>query len=327
MIARPGRPWRLIGLALTAVAVIDACGGSSPGTGPQRASPSQSAAPVTAVPATTPPRSPIDAVPASGIGTRLGPWRLASRFVVLAALSDQGLATLSRPGKKTTIVFRGPLSIRKQLRQQGWNHIGDPDAWHGYLFDAYQASPPTAEKLFEVTGPAGATHDFIHPLDPGEALNNSFVAVSPSGQWMVAGEWNEMDRLLVFPTPVLNHAALTTRKTLPMAGTISLDHPVRDVQGCDFVTSTKLLCSTNDPSTDLWPTPYQLLSITFARALVGTPVTGHVSELGELPRLSNCTGPYEVEGIDFQVASGPLRVEVRPPGKCGLATTVYDYRR
>ena len=44
----------------------------------------------------------------------------------------------------------------------------------------------------------------FHALGPGEALNNSFVAISPGGQWMVSGEWGTMTRLLVHPTPGVN---------------------------------------------------------------------------------------------------------------------------
>lgn len=49
--------------------------------------------------------------------------------------------------------------------------------------------------------------------------------------------------------------------------------------------------------------------------------------LGELPLRSGCRGTYEVEDIDFQVSSGILRVEVLPPGRCGLAAAVYEYRK
>ena len=261
------------------------------------------------------------------MGARLGPWRLENRFLVLAALGDQGLATLRRPGRSPTIVFRGDLSVPSSLRRQGWDHVGDPDSWHGYVFDAYPASPPTTQKLFEVTTPAGATYQFVHPLAPGEMPNNSFVAVTPDGQWMVSGEWDRMTRLLVFPAPITNRTVPARAAVVGLAATINLDHPVRDVQGCVFYSPTELLCSSTDPGTDLWPTPDQLLRITLTRPLDGTAVAGHVTSLGELPQASNCLGAYEVEGIDYDRVSGILRVEVLPPGNCQLSIAVYEYHR
>lgn len=282
---------------------------------------------VTAVPATTPTPQPWDAVPASGPGTRLGPWRLHDRFPVLAALADQGLAVLSRGHGRPSLVFRGSASIPETLRNAGWDHVGDPGAWHGYLFDAYQAPPSRGAKMFRVTTPAGKVHDFVHHLDLGELANNSFAAVAPGGQWLVSGEWGEMNRLLVFPTPLLNGEVPASSHVLPLAATISLDRPVRDVQGCSFVSATELLCSSDDPRTDLWPTPYQLLEVTLPAALSGAPTTARVLSLGELPLLSSCTGSFEVEGISFERSTATLRVEVRPPGRCGLAIEVYEYRR
>lgn len=256
----------------------------------------------------------------------MGHWRLQSKVLVLAALSDQGLATVDeRKGVK--IVFRGSLSITRRLRSRGWTHIGDPGGWHGYLVDAYQGAPSMEAKLFEVTSPTGAVEDFKHTLAAGERYNNSFVAVAPNGEWMVAGEWGVMHRLLVFPTPAINPAARSPRHNLPLAATISLTHPVRNIQGCAFVTGTQLLCSSDDPNRDLWPTTHQLLEITLGHPLDGHQVRGRAVSLGRLPDPGGCRGVPEVEGIDYDVTTRLLRVEVRAPGRCGLATTVYDYRQ
>jgi hypothetical protein len=246
--------------------------------------------------------------------------------MVLAALSDQGLASLKR-SNHSEIVFRGSLSIARRLRLQGWIHIGDPGSWHGYLFDAYQGTPSMDAKLFEVTLPSGVVRDFKHTLLPSERYNNSFIAIAPAGQWMVSGEWGVMTRLLIFPTPTINPAAASTSGNLALAATIALNHPVRDIQGCTFLTATQLLCSSDDPDTDLWSTARQLLQITLRRPLNGHDIRGKVVSLGELPHPGDCHGHPEVEGIDYDTTTRLLRVEVRPPGRCGLATTVYDYRK
>jgi hypothetical protein len=303
--------------------VLVAAAGCSTSAGVRATAATLPPAPMTAVADTIPQQAPFDTVPQGGIGVLLGNWKLENRFLVTAALADQGIATVTRPGEKSVIVFRGSLSIRPALRDQGWGHIGDPDSWHGYLFDAYQASPSQGEKLFEVTAPDGQVLDFVHPLAPGEEYNNSFVAVTPDGQWMVSGEWGTMTRLLVFPTPMVNPTA--TGNPLELVSAISLDHPVRDVQGCAFTKATQLVCSTADTGTDLWPTPDQLLKVTLAHPLDGTATTAEVSFLGELPMLSACAGTYEPEGVDYH--DGTLRVEVRAPGACGLAVAVYQYRR
>lgn len=315
--------WLSVGLA---VAVGLAAWRTSPPTAGGRPTATTQVSPVTAVPATTPPRSPWDSVAGAGRSSRLGRWVLRDRFLVLAELADQGLATVSRHGKPTDIVFRGELSVPETLRKQGWVHVGDPDSWHGYIFDAYQADPGAGEKLFVVTSPNGTVHRFVHHLAPGEEYNNSFAAISPDGQWMVSGEWGQMSRLLVFATPLINPASAGLEKDLPITTTINLDYPVRNVQGCTFVSPLEILCATDDPGRDLWPTPDQLLSLTLPHPLDGRPVTAHVTSLGQLPLMSACQGAYEVEGIDYQPSTSTLRVEVKPPGQCGLSIAVYEYR-
>lgn len=278
--------------------------------------------PVTAVADTTPTQSASATVPESGQGVRLGDWTLQNRFFVPAPPADQGLATVTRDGK-SEIVFRGGLSIPPRLRGQGWVHVGDPDSWHDYIVDSYQGSPSMGQKLYEVTPPEGEVLDFVHRLVPGEDYNNSFVTITPDGRWMVSGEWGDMTRLLVFPSPLVN-SPVTTR-VLDLSPSIHLDHRVRDLQGCVFTGPTQLLCSSADPGTDLWPTPDQLLQLTLVRPLDGSAVTADVRSLGELPMLSSCAGEYEPEGVDYH--DGLLRVEVRSPGVCSPEITVYQYRR
>ena len=262
----------------------------------------------------------------------LGPWRPVTSYSEPTPTSGQGLATITKSKRTATVVYRGDQSIPLRLLLQGWQHIGDPGAGgnpRGYLFDAYQAPDTATSKLYEVTTPAGLYYDFVHPLAFGEAFNNSFAAVSPDGQWMVSGEWGDMNRLLVFPTPVLNSRAPATgqQMTLNLAGTVQLNRTVRDVQGCDFVTSTQLLCSSDDPNTDLFPNPKQLLEVDLSAPLGGaTTDAATVTSLGELPLQSACTGTFEVEGIDYYAPTGRMSVEVIPPSPCDINTTIYVYR-
>ncbi|MFE9448415.1 hypothetical protein [Streptomyces sp. NPDC006739] len=226
-----------------------------------------------------------------------------------------------------SLLYRGLATIPLDLRVQGWNHVGDPDIANGYVFDAYQGADTATSKMFAVTTPSGQRYDYVHQLDPGEKVNNSFAAVSPDARWLVSGEWGDESRLQVFPAPLLNPSTPANGGALPQAGQISLDRPVRDVQGCDFVTDTRLVCVSDDASGTLFPEVRPLLQVDLPHRLDGQPVTGTVTSLFALPQRSLCTGTFEAEGVDYDVRSGTLRAEVVQPGACVVSTSVYSYRQ
>ncbi|WP_406349104.1 hypothetical protein OHA44_35270 [Streptomyces sp. NBC_00144] len=217
-----------------------------------------------------------------------------------------------------SLLFRGLASVPLDLRAKGWNHVGDPDIADGDVFDAYQGGDDATSKMYAVTTPDGKRYEYVHRLDPGEKLNNSFTAVSPDSQWMVSGEWGDQDRLQVFPAPLLNPATPPTGGALPQAGQISLDRAVSDIQGCDFVSDTRLVCVSDDEAKDL-------LQVDLPHALDGSAVTGRVTTLLQLPRRSICSGTFESEGVDYDPKTSTLRAEVVQPGACMVSTTVYSY--
>ncbi|RSD08704.1 hypothetical protein EIY87_42950 [Amycolatopsis eburnea] len=241
-------------------------------------------------------------------------WTEVGRDQARALDESQGLATIVRPSG-TTIRYTGIGTIPADLNSQGWNHVGDPGSAQGWYVEPYQRDDRGA-KLFRVQAPDGSWKNFKHTLESWEANNNSFAAVSPDARWMVAGEWGTMDRLLVHPMP--GAAATDPAQNLPLAGTIRLDHPVRDVQGCDFQTATRLLCASDDPDGSLFGTTKPLLQIDLAGPLAGSDVSGHVTSLGQLPLRSGCGGNFEVEGIDFDERDNTLRVIVMSPSICIL---------
>jgi hypothetical protein len=225
---------------------------------------------------------------------------------------SQGLATVVRPGG-TQIRYTGVGTIPLDLRGQGWEHVGDPDAHAGWYIEPYQHAN-RAQKLFRVQNPAGAWANYTHEVLPWEERNNSFVAVAPDGRWMVSGEYGTKDRLLVYPTPGI---AVTTAGTdIPYSAAIRLDRAVRDVQGCDFVTGTRLLCSSDDPDGTLFGMTRPLLQIDLSRPVDGRDVTAAVTALGQLPLQSACRGSFEVQGIDYSAGDGTLRVIVMSPSWC-----------
>ncbi|MFJ1730490.1 hypothetical protein [Streptomyces sp. NPDC088254] len=240
---------------------------------------------------------------------------------------SQGLASVEVPADSANR-YTGIGTIPIGVSMRGWNHVGDPDAsYDGYYVEPYQRDSGGA-KMFRVQAPGGAWSEYVHALSPGEASNNSWVAVTPGGQWMLAGEWGTMTRLLVFPTPGVNPGT-SPSANLPQAATVRLDRPVRDVQGCDFTGPTTLLCSSDDPAGTLFGITKPLLQIDLSAPPNGaSDVTGRVAALRQLPLRSGCSGTFETEGVDYDRRSGTLRVIVVSPGFCVLTDSkTYRFTR
>lgn len=244
----------------------------------------------------------------------VGPWRTIGSDVARPLDESQGLAVVERPSG-TVVKYTGIGTIPSSVSSRGWNHVGDPGAGRGYYVEPYQRDDRGA-KLFRVQAPDGTWAEYQHALESWEANNNSFAAVSPDGRWMVAGEWGTMSRLLVHPMPGIAHT--NPAANLPYASAIRLDRPVRDVQGCDFVTATRLLCSSDDPAGALFGVTKPLLQVDLAAPVGSSDVVGTVTALGQLPLQSGCSGTFEVEGIDYDERDGTLRVVVLSPSICLL---------
>ncbi|MFE2386813.1 hypothetical protein [Streptomyces misionensis] len=251
--------------------------------------------------------------PASAAGT----WTETGSDRADPLTESQGLASVEVPANSPNR-YTGIGTIPLDDSARGWNHVGDPDAsYEGYYIEPYQRDSGNS-KMFRVQAPGGAWSEYVHTLSPGEAMNNSWVAISPDGQWMLSGEWGTMDRLLVFPTPGENPST-SPSANLPQAATVHLDHAVRDVQGCDFSGPTTLLCSSDDPDGSLFGMTKPLLRIDLSAPPSGSAdVAGHVTALRQLPLRSACQGSFEAEGIDYDRRTGTLRVIVVSPGVCVL---------
>jgi hypothetical protein len=71
-----------------------------------------------------------------------------------------------------------------------------------------------------------------------------------------------------------------------------------------------------------------LLEITLAAPLNGSTVSGTaVTDLGSIPQSSICSGMFEPEDVDYDSATGVLRVEITQPSVCEVATSVYEYQQ
>jgi hypothetical protein len=259
-------------------------------------------------------------------------WILAGHSWHIRNGADQGVTTVVRPGGGSSLLYRGDSSVPADLRAAGWNHIGAPGWSSGYTFDCFQGHSDA--KLFTATDQSGHRSDFLHPLDatlqPAELTNNSYVAVAPGGQWMISGEWFTMQRLLVFPTPMINLSATTPGAGLPLAAMVKLDRPIRNVQGAVLIDDRTIVCSTDDltPAQCGWPVPQQLMQIELDAPLDGSDRQGRVTCLGQLPGGPPGLGQAEVEGCGYDAQTGDLRVVVVPRTPIGqLLVVIYRYRR
>ncbi|MER6263634.1 hypothetical protein ACFV2Z_13590 [Streptomyces sp. NPDC059688] len=259
--------------------------------------------------------------------TAAGTWTETGSDRADPLTESQGLTSVEVPANSPNR-YTGIGTIPLGVSSRGWNHVGDPDAsYNGYYIEPYQRDSGNS-KMYRVQAPGGTWSEYVHTLGPGEALNNSWDAVSPDGQWMLSGEWGTMTRLLVFPTPGIN-AATSPSANLPQVSTVRLDHAVRDVQGCDFAGPTTLLCSSDDPEGSLFGITKPLLQIDLSAAPNGSSdVTGQVTALRQLPLRSSCSGGFEAEGIDYDRRTGILRVIVVSPGFCVLTDSkTYKFSR
>ncbi|WP_298444185.1 hypothetical protein [Gordonia sp. (in: high G+C Gram-positive bacteria)] len=240
-------------------------------------------------------------------------WRLLGIDDVSTLEYTQGLAG-DAAGR---LHGRGYTTIRPEVAIDGWTHIGDGDLFRGRMYDAYEQLG-SGRKLYTITEPDGRLSRYYHRLTPGEMANNSFVTVSPSGRYLVSGEWDTMDRLLVFRNPV----GRPDGSALPLAGTIALDTPMRDVQSCDFVDATHLVCAVDRPAQAVY-------SVALDGPLDDAPAghaRGTVRREFAVPHLSACTGSYEIEGIDYDAHRRVLSVSMIDPSPCLLNTKVLRYR-
>ncbi|GAB3886389.1 hypothetical protein GCM10029964_050600 [Kibdelosporangium lantanae] len=254
-------------------------------------------------------------------------WRQVDHVTVSATTGNEGVTTVRPPHGKAYLAFRGAGAIPQQLKDEGWGHVGDPDSTRGYVVDAYQNTRdvPAPNKMFLVTTPTGQTYEYVHKLQPEEppANANAQVTITPDAHWLVAGPLGQVTRLFVYPLALDGHGG-----DLPLVAHVNLDHPIRNAQGCDFLTETRLLCGTSDPNNDLYPTSFQLLQIDLARPIRGRDVQAHVTSLGQVPLVSTCTTTdFVTEGVDWDAPSGQLRIEVNRPTGCNSETDVYTFHR
>ncbi|MBD0023717.1 hypothetical protein GII33_12035 [Gordonia pseudamarae] len=241
-------------------------------------------------------------------------WRSAGTSNHPSIDTNQGLATTAS-GRLTV---RGYTSIRPDLALAGWSHIGDHDIHDGHTYDAYE-NLAAGRKLYVVTDSAGRARSYFHRVRAGEKGNNSFATVSPSGTYVVSGEFGQQRRLLVFANPVGRPDGSTIR----YIGQIRFDRVVGDIQSCDFVTERRLLCIDDDHAVKT------LHAVDLTAPLGGAVTPARLTTELTLPLRgrSACAGDWESEGVDYDARRRVLRVAAIEPLPCGLNTVVFRFTR
>lgn len=261
----------------------------------------------------------------------LGRWEFVSHRVGPFTRS-QGLAT--DPSSPGTTVYSWRLGLERtspsghvtgrsfaipfELLLSGYLHVGDVDSHAGRIYLPYESDANETEKAFGVVDARTLriTDWSVHRVGPGETDHNSWVAVSPGGDWLASGEWDDMTSILVFAVEDLGGPEVD------VAFSIHLTSPLDRVQGCDFASAAQLLCLDDTEDRDL-------IQVDLARPLDGLDVEGHPTSLGASPvdhaipwLAPYCAMPTEAEGVDV---SGPtLRFLTIDP--CQLWTHEYRYR-
>lgn len=220
-------------------------------------------------------------------------------------------------------------SLSPALRAEGYDHLGDIDAHGGVVYGPIEDNLPPAPA---VPHRAFALYDVVSldlvvsADDPGRVDHppdgdNSWVAVSPDGAWLLTSEWSPQTSLIVYDT-----AALGRGGVVEPVGAIPLDRAIRRAQGCDFDGPGRLLCASDD---DAAGRPVYALDLDRPLDAASAPATRRatVSTLFATPTPpGECgVGPtgIEVEGID--VEGDTMRLIVLGP--CALDATLYTYRR
>lgn len=249
----------------------------------------------------------VTSAPASASDT----WTLTDHHTENVLTAGEGVASQA----DGTLVYRGGTDIPFALLLSGWSHVGDNDIYDGNVYDAFQGSSSSDEKLFSITSASGERRDYPHPLSSGELYNNSFVTVSPDGSYLVTGTWGTQSELYVLPNP----AGEASGTEISTVGTISLTPVLTDVQGCDFVSSTQLVCTTDDDDN-------HVVAVNLSEALHPGENAATTSNLFVPRKVSSCgTTGFESEGIDYNANTGLLTMEITSPGLCKLTTTVNVY--
>lgn len=271
-------------------------------------------------------------------------WRLAADTPTTPAFHSQGLATLPALGpdqfaftSRFTLdravgedggtIEAGAFAFPQSLLDLGFDHLGDPDAHGARIYGGLEDNAePTVDRYHraliaydaETLAPEGWS------VDPGAADAQGdgdapWVALSPDGAWLVSGEWDPQDDLMVFRASEVGAAP-----EIEAVARIPLDRTIARVQGCDFDGPRVLLCASDDGEAGK-----PVYAIVLSRGLTADADLGAIEATVEtlfptpLPEPLCGLAEPEVEGVDVE---GDL-FRVLVIGTCLVDSHVYRFER
>jgi hypothetical protein len=250
------------------------------------------------------------ASPAAAAGpeypSTLGTWPYRTTIAKNTGAEGEGYASVAATGGwvwagLTATKFynsAGALTARL-LPPAPYDHIGDPDA-HGYLtYIPLQRNDGGRTQAFQIRSSlTGAVSLAEWSLPSGYQINNSWVAISPDGRWMLNGGWGNQSAFYGFARP-------TGAGPVTLAFRVTLDTTLRNVQGCDFVTNMRLVCQDDKEGAgakSVW-------AVDLNHYLDGVNRTARVTRLGDAPgdQADPACIEGESEGVDYNPTTKVLR--------------------
>lgn len=250
------------------------------------------------------------ATPASAAGPEypptLGPWTYQGTTTQNTGFAGQGYASVTATGgwlwtglTATKFFNSAGTQTARLLPPAPYDHIGDPDAYGYYAYIPLQRNDGGRTQGFQIrNGLTGAVSVAEWSLPYGYQINNSWVAISPDGKWMLNGGWGNQTYFTGFTRP-------TGGGPITLKFRVTLDTTLRNVQGCDFVTNMRLVCADDKEGAgnkSIW-------AVDLNHYLDGVNRTARVTRLGDAP--GDQTDPAcregETEGVDYNAATRVMR--------------------
>lgn len=236
----------------------------------------------------------------------LGPWTYQSTIMKGTGAEGEGYASIANTGgwawaglTATKVYNSAGTQVAKLLPPAPYDHIGDPDAYGWYLYIPLQRNDGGQTLAFQIRNMLNGSVSINEWTVPsGYMTNNSWIAISPDGKWLLNGGWGNMNYFTAFARP-------TGAGTSTLAFKITLDRTLRNIQGCDFISNLRMVCQDDVEGAgnkSVW-------QIDINNYLTGVNRTARTTRLGDAP--GDQTDPAciqgESEGVDYNTTTKVFR--------------------
>lgn len=236
----------------------------------------------------------------------LGPWTYQSTILKGTGAEGEGYASIPATGgwmwsglTATKFYNSAGAQTARLTAPAPYTHIGDPDAYGYWAYIPLQRDDGVRTMGFQIRSLlTGAVTLAEWTVPSGYQTNNSWIAISPDGKWMLNGGWGNETFFTGFTRPTANGP-------ITLGFKITLDTTLRNIQGCDFVTNLRLVCQDDKEGAgtkSVW-------QVDLNHYLDGVNRTAHVTRLGPAP--GDQTDPAciqgESEGVDYNTSTKVFR--------------------